>query len=54
MRGEALGPMKAHCPRVGEYQVREAGVGGLVSMGSGDGIEEFQREKWEKGIAFEM
>jgi hypothetical protein len=25
---EALGPMKARCPIVGEYQGREAGVGG--------------------------
>jgi hypothetical protein len=31
MGGEALGPMKAQCPSVGEYQDREAGVGRLVS-----------------------
>ena len=49
MRGEALGPVKAHCPRVGEYQVREAGVGGLVSMGRGEGIEGFQRGNEERG-----
>ena len=48
MRGAALGPMKAHCPRVGEYQVREAGVGGLVRMGRGDGIEAFQRGNGER------
>ena len=26
--GEALGPVKAQCPTVGECQDREAGVGG--------------------------
>ena len=26
MEGEALGPVKAQCPSVGECQVREAGV----------------------------
>ena len=31
--GEALGPEKAQCPSVGEYQDREAGVGGVVSRG---------------------
>ena len=46
--GEALGFVKAHCPRVGEYQVREAGVGGLVIMGRWDGIEGFQRENEER------
>jgi hypothetical protein len=35
MRGEALGPVKARCPSVGEYQDMEAGVGGLVIMGEG-------------------
>jgi hypothetical protein len=30
MRGEALGPVKDQCPRVGECQDREVGVGGLV------------------------
>ena len=33
MRGEALGPMKAQCPSVGECQGQEAGVGGLVRGG---------------------
>ena len=49
MGGEALGPMKAHCPRVGEYQVREAGVGGLAIMGRWDGVEGFQRGNGERG-----
>jgi hypothetical protein len=38
MRGEALGPVKARCPSVGECQAREVSVGGLVSKGRGDGI----------------
>jgi hypothetical protein len=37
MRGEALGRVKAQCHSVGECQDREAGVGGLVSKGSGNG-----------------
>ena len=49
MRGEALGFVKAHCPRVGEYQVREAGVGGLVSTERWNGIEGFQRKNEERG-----
>jgi hypothetical protein len=35
MGGEALGPVKALCPSVGECQGQEAGVGGLVSRGRG-------------------
>jgi hypothetical protein len=31
MGGEALGPMKAQCPSVGECQDRRAGVSELVS-----------------------
>jgi hypothetical protein len=31
MRGGALSPVTARCPSVGEFQDREAGVGGLVS-----------------------
>jgi hypothetical protein len=30
MGGDTLGPVKARCPSVGEYQGREAGVGGWV------------------------
>jgi hypothetical protein len=36
MGGKALGPVKALCPRVGECQGQEAGVGGLVSRGEGE------------------
>ena len=35
MRGEALGPVNAHCPRLGECQDREAGVCALVSSKRG-------------------
>jgi hypothetical protein len=35
MGGEALGPVKALCPNVGECQGQEVGVGGLVSSGEG-------------------
>jgi hypothetical protein len=35
MGGEALGPVKALCPSVGECQGQEAGVGGLVIRGGG-------------------
>ena len=35
MRGEALGPVNAHCPRLGECQDREAGVCALVSSRRG-------------------
>jgi hypothetical protein len=37
MGGEALGPVKAPCPSIGECQDRESGVGGLMSRG-GEGI----------------
>jgi hypothetical protein len=40
MGGEALGPVKALCPSVGECQGQEAGVGGLVSGGGGGGAQE--------------
>ena len=41
MAGETLGPVKARCPSVGEYQGREAGVVGrtLKEAGRGDRIE---------------
>ena len=38
MGGEALGPVKALSPSVGECQGQEAGVGGLVSRGVGMGV----------------
>ena len=37
MGREALGPMKAVCPSVGECQGQEAGAGGLLSMGEAIG-----------------
>jgi hypothetical protein len=43
MRGEALGLVKALCPSVGECQDKEAGVGGLVSRGRGDGMGGFRK-----------
>ena len=49
MGGKALGPVKARFPGVGECQDREAGVGGLVSRGTGDGIGGFQRRNKERG-----
>jgi hypothetical protein len=41
--GEALGPVKALCPSIGDCQVQEAGVDGQVSRGKGEGIPGFQR-----------
>ena len=38
MGGEALCPLKAVCPKVGECQGQEVGVGGLVRKGRGEGI----------------
>ena len=35
---ERTGPVKTQCPSVGEFQGREAGVGGLVSWGRRGGI----------------
>jgi hypothetical protein len=37
MGGEALGHVKDQCPREGECQDREAGMGGLVTRGRGKG-----------------
>jgi hypothetical protein len=51
MGGEALGPVKALCPSVGECQGQEVGVGVLVSRGREEGIRRggFRREsrKWD-------
>ena len=44
MRGEALGPVKALCPSVGECHGQEAGVGGLVGRGSGEEDRRFSEE----------
>ena len=35
MGGEALGPVKALCPSIGECQDQESGVGELGSKGRG-------------------
>jgi hypothetical protein len=43
---QALGPVKARCPSVGESQNRGAGVSGLVSRGRGDGIGGWFGGKW--------
>jgi hypothetical protein len=49
MEEEGLGPMKARCPSVGEYQDQEAGVGELVSReGSGEGIGDSLRGNQER------
>jgi hypothetical protein len=44
MGGEALGPVKVLCPSIGEFQVQEAGMGGLVSKGRGCREEDFIRK----------
>jgi hypothetical protein len=49
MGGEALVPVKALCPSLGECQGQE--VGGLVSRGNRERIEGFWRGK---GTTFEM
>ena len=50
MRRKARGPVKAQCPSVRGYQVREAGLGGLVSTGMVNGIEGFQRGNKERQL----
>jgi hypothetical protein len=54
--GEALGPVKALCPSVGECQGQEVGVGGLESRREGkeDRRRGFSEGKPGKGISFEM
>jgi hypothetical protein len=56
MEGEALYPMKALCPNVGECQAQEAGVGGLVSRGKREGMGKgvFLEGKLGKEITFEV
>ena len=49
MGGEALDPVKAQCPSVGECQDREAGEGELLSRGRGYGIGGFHRGNQERG-----
>jgi hypothetical protein len=60
MGEEALGPVKARCPSVGEFEGGKVGVGGWVgthpqrSRGRGDGIGGFWNGESGKGITFEM
>jgi hypothetical protein len=56
MGREAICPMKALCPNVGECQGQEAGVGGMVSKGRGKGIGEgcILEGKPGNGITFEV
>jgi hypothetical protein len=49
---EALDPAKVLCPCIGECQVLEAGVGGLVNSGWGEG-RGLEQEP-EKGIALKV
>jgi hypothetical protein len=49
MRGEALGPVKARCPNVGECQDRGERVSILVSREKREGIGGFQRENQKRG-----
>jgi hypothetical protein len=51
--GEALGPVKALCPNVGECQGQEAGVGGLGNR-ERVGNRGYSEGKLRKGITFEM
>jgi hypothetical protein len=43
MGGEAFSPVKVLYPSIEETQEQEAGVGGLGSRGSGEGIGDFLR-----------
>jgi hypothetical protein len=51
MGGEALGPVKALCPSIGECQDQEWE---WVGWGAGGGDREFLEGKLGKGITFEM
>ena len=54
MGGEALGPVKALCPSIGECQGQEMGVSGLMNrVGRGRG-RGFSEGKPGKGITFEI
>jgi hypothetical protein len=53
MGEEALGLSKIICPRTGERQGQEAGVGGLQSR-AGGGYGGLSERKPGKGITFEM
>jgi hypothetical protein len=46
--GEAVGPVRAQCPIVGECQDQELGVDGLMSRGEGERIWGFQQGNQER------
>jgi hypothetical protein len=48
MGEKALGLLKALCLIVGECQVQEAGLGGLVTRENGEGIWGFRRGNQER------
>jgi hypothetical protein len=52
VKAEALGPVKARCPSVGEHQDREAGW--VYEQGEGGWEKGFSEEKRGNGIIFEM
>jgi hypothetical protein len=45
MGEEALGPLKARCPSVGEFKVKEVGVGGW-----GNTLIEAAGRGWDRGL----
>jgi hypothetical protein len=49
MGGEALGPVNVLCPSKGECLGQEAIMGGLVSRGKGEELDDFQRGNQERG-----
>ena len=53
MEGEALGPVKALCPRIGECQGQE-GEGWVGEPGERGEDRGFSEGKLEKGITFEI
>jgi hypothetical protein len=54
MGGEALGPVKALYPSIGECQGQETGVGGVWSRGCGGGDRRFSEGNIGKQIPFEI
>jgi hypothetical protein len=40
--------VKVLCPKIGECQAQELGMGGLGSRGSGEGIRDFRRGNQER------
>ena len=54
MGGEAFGPVKVPCPRIGECQRQEAGMSGFGSRDRGGEDRGFSEKKLGIGIALEM